>query len=103
MRQRRATIKNPQQEVRIFRLRSIVAAGLVLVLAGCLLARLLFLQVVEHDIYTTRSDKNRVRVEPLPPTRGLIYDRNGQLLAENRPNYNLTIVRERAGHLETTL
>ncbi|HAR08219.1 MAG TPA: hypothetical protein DCR98_07380, partial [Cobetia sp.] len=59
----------------------------------CLLARLLFLQVVEHDIYTTRSDKNRVRVEPLPPTRGLIYDRNGQLLAENRPNYNLTIVR----------
>ncbi|MGO2414242.1 MAG: penicillin-binding protein 2 [Cobetia crustatorum] len=103
MRQRRATIKNPQQEVRIFRLRSIVAASLVLVLACCLLARLFFLQVVEHDIYTTRSDKNRVRVEPLPPTRGLIYDRNGRLLAENRPNYNLTIVRERAVDLETTL
>ena len=61
------------------------------------------MQIVQHDLYSTRSEKNRVRVEPLPPNRGLIYDRNGALLAENRPTYNLTLVRERVDDLDDTL
>lgn len=103
MRKRRDPIKDTAREVRVFRARSLLAALLVLLMAGGLGARLFYLQVVEHDVFTTRSEKNRVRVEPLPPTRGLIYDRQGQLVAENRPTYNLTIVRERVRDLDATL
>ncbi|PWW35949.1 penicillin-binding protein 2 [Chromohalobacter israelensis] len=103
MRKRRDAIKDTEREVRVFRGRSFLAAVLVLLMAGGLGARLFYLQVVEHEVFTTRSENNRVRVEPLPPTRGLIYDRQGRLVAENRPTYNLTIVRERVDDLDATL
>ncbi|MDN6296457.1 MAG: penicillin-binding protein 2 [Halomonas sp.] len=97
------TLKNTEQELRIFRARALLALVVVIVLTSLLVSRLVYLQVVEHDKYSTRSENNRVRVEPLPPTRGLIYDRNGVLLAENRPTYNLTLVRERVDDLDQTL
>ncbi|NWN84066.1 MAG: penicillin-binding protein 2 [Halomonas sp.] len=103
MRKSRHNLKSPEQELRIFRVRALLALLLVLLLTGLLVGRLAYLQVAQHEVYTTRSEKNRVRVEPLPPTRGLIYDRNGVLLAENRPTYNLTLVRERVEDLEATL
>ncbi|AMD00325.1 MULTISPECIES: penicillin-binding protein 2 [Halomonas] len=103
MRDRRDTLKNPQQELRIFRIRSLLAGLLIVALTGLLMGRLVYLQVVQHEVYSTRSEKNRVRVEPLPPTRGLIQDRNGVLLAENRPTYNLTLIRERVEDLDGTL
>ncbi|WFF43141.1 penicillin-binding protein 2 [Salinicola endophyticus] len=103
MRKRRERVKDHEQEVRVFRNRSLVAAALIVLMAGALVSRLFYLQVMEHDVFITRSDNNRMRVEPLPPRRGLIYDRNGQLLAENRPTYNLTIVRERVDDLDATL
>lgn len=103
MRRRRETLKNPEQELRVFRMRSLLAVLVVVCLTGLLGGRLFYLQVVQHEVYSTRSEKNRVRVEPLPPTRGLIYDRNGVLLAENRPTYNLTLVRERVEDLDATL
>ena len=103
MRKRRETLKNPENALRIFRVRATLAGVVVLLLSGLLVGRLCYLQIVQHEVYSTRSEKNRVRVEPLPPTRGLIYDRNGQLLAENRPTYNLTLVRERVDDLDATL
>ncbi|XKE44058.1 penicillin-binding protein 2 [Halomonas organivorans] len=103
MRPPRDTLKNPEQELRVFRLRALLAIVVVLALTGLLAGRLVYLQIVQHEVYSTRSEKNRVRVEPLPPTRGLIYDRNGVLLAENRPTYNLTLVRERVDDLDETL
>ncbi|MBB3229504.1 penicillin-binding protein 2 [Halomonas stenophila] len=103
MRQQRDTLKNTEQELRVFRLRALLAVLVVIILTGLLTGRLFYLQVVQHEVYSTRSEKNRVRVEPLPPTRGLIYDRNGVLLAENRPTYNLTLVRERVDDLDETL
>ena len=103
MPQRRDTLKNPEQELRIFRVRALLAVLVVIVLTSLLVSRLGYLQIVQHDLYSTRSEKNRVRVEPLPPNRGLIYDRNGALLAENRPTYNLTLVRERVDDLDDTL
>ncbi|WP_404345507.1 penicillin-binding protein 2 [Vreelandella aquamarina] len=103
MPQRRDTLKNPEQELRIFRVRALLAVLVVVVLTSLLVSRLGYLQIVQHDLYSTRSEKNRVRVEPLPPNRGLIYDRNGALLAENRPTYNLTLVRERVDDLDDTL
>ncbi|SDM71843.1 penicillin-binding protein 2 [Franzmannia pantelleriensis] len=103
MRDRRQVLKNTHQEVRIFRIRSLLALLLVVALTATLMGRLAYLQVAQHEVYITRSEQNRVRVEPLPPTRGLIYDRNGQLLAENRPTYNLMLVRERVEDLDATL
>ncbi|MCE0732236.1 penicillin-binding protein 2 [Halomonas sp. G15] len=103
MRKSRHNLKSPEQELRIFRVRALLALVVVFSLTGLLMGRLAYLQVVQHEVYTTRSEKNRVRVEPLPPTRGLIYDRNGELLAENRPTYNLTLVRERVEDLDATL
>ncbi|WP_404377482.1 penicillin-binding protein 2 [Vreelandella aquamarina] len=103
MPQRRDTLKNPEQELRIFRVRALLAVLVVIILTSLLVSRLGYLQIVQHDLYSTRSEKNRVRVEPLPPNRGLIYDRNGALLAENRPTYNLTLVRERVDNLDETL
>ncbi|WP_017430151.1 penicillin-binding protein 2 [Vreelandella jeotgali] len=97
------TLKNARQELRIFRFRALLALVVVVALTALLTGRLVYLQVVEHDRYSTRSESNRVRVEPLPPTRGLIYDRHGVLLAENRPTYNLTLVRERVEDLGRTL
>ncbi len=97
------TLKNSEQELRIFRVRALLAVLVVFTLAGLLTSRLVYLQIVQHDMYSTRSENNRVRVEPLPPNRGLIYDRNGVLLAENRPTYNLTLVRERVDNLDETL
>ncbi|MGM0985660.1 MAG: penicillin-binding protein 2 [Pseudomonadota bacterium] len=103
MRRRRDTLKNPEKELRVFRVRSLFAVLVVVCLTGLLGGRLFYLQVVQHEVYSTRSEKNRVRVEPLPPTRGLIYDRNGVMLAENRPTYNLTLVKERVEDLDATL
>ena len=103
MRKRRDTLKNPEQELRIFRTRAVLAALVVLILTGVLAGRLAYLQIIQHEAFSTRSEKNRVRVEPLPPNRGLIYDRNGVLLAENRPTYNLTLIRERVEDLDSTL
>lgn len=56
-----------------------------------------FLQVTEFDYHSTISENNRVHVLPIPPERGLIFDRNGEVLADNRPSFNLTLTRERAG------
>src|SRR5690554_390569 len=103
MRKRRETLKNPEHELRIFRTRAVLAALVILILTGVLAGRLAYLQIIQHEAFSTRSEKNRVRVEPLPPNRGLIYDRNGVLLAENRPTYNLTLVRERVDDLDATL
>ncbi|WP_192036801.1 penicillin-binding protein 2 [Halomonas sp. YLGW01] len=103
MRKHRQALKNARQEMHTFRVRSLVAVCLVILLTGALMARLVYLQVVQHEVYITRSENNRVRVEPLPPTRGLIFDRNGELLAENRPTYNLTLVRERVEDIDATL
>ncbi len=102
MRKRRERVKDHEQEVRVFRNRSLVAAVLIVLMAGALVSRLFYLQVVEHDVFITlRQQPHAGRAAAA--ARGLIYDRNGQLLAENRPTYNLTIVRERVDDLDATL
>ena len=68
-----------------------------------LLARFVDLQLFKHDLYSTRSDENRIQVRPIPPDRGLIYDRRGVLLADNRPIRTLAIVVERVGDLDAAI
>ncbi|MBA1231720.1 penicillin-binding protein 2 [Pseudomonas viridiflava] len=90
-------LKDHEKETRLVNQRLIACAILVAVLAGCLIARMYFLQVTEFDYHSTISENNRVHVLPIPPERGLIFDRNGEVLADNRPSFNLTLTRERAG------
>jgi penicillin-binding protein 2 len=97
------TLKKPQLEFRLFAGRLLFAMLVVLVMTGVLFGRYYYLQVVRYEGLVTLSDRNRVLVEPVPPTRGLIYDRNGVLLADNRSSFNLSIVVERAGDLEALI
>ncbi|SET63889.1 penicillin-binding protein 2 [Marinobacter segnicrescens] len=95
--------KDTAAERRLFQRRALVMLGLVVVLFGILIGRFYQLQVIEHETYTTISDRNRVQVRSVPPTRGLIYDRNGTLIAENRPVFSVTLVPERVGNMDATL
>lgn len=97
------TFKNLELEYRLFRERVFVAFAFVVLLMLVLIGRMLYLQVYQYDIYTTRSDKNRMHVRAMPPTRGLIFDREGRILAENLPSYNLTFVREQAKDIPTVI
>jgi len=96
-------IKNLFEERRAFSRRLVVAAVFSLLLLVLLILRLLQLQVFEHNYYSTRSDDNRMRVVPVPPVRGLIYDRNGVLLAQNLPSFDLVVTRDQVTNLADTL
>lgn len=99
----RLTLKDPYHEVRIFTARMLVAAAVVLAGFGGLLYRYYHLQINQYEKYRTESDRNRVQLQPLPPRRGLIYDRNGVILADNAPSYSLTITKEQVADLNKTL
>lgn len=96
-------LKNLQEELRIHRQRIKSALIGMAVLALLLIARLLYLQVIQHDLYTTQSEKNRVQLEAIAPTRGLIFDRKGRLLADNRPSYSVELIPERVNNMDETL
>lgn len=96
-------LKDTIRESQAFLNRAIVGGLLVLAALGAIVWRMVQLQVVDHEHFTTLSRENRVKVVPLPPTRGLIYDRQGVLLAQNRPAYSLEITPEQAGDLKETL
>ncbi len=87
----------------IFKFRAIVAAILCLLILGGLLFRLAILQIVDFAHFADLSEHNRIRLMALPPTRGLVYDRNGVILAENKPTFHLEIVPEQVENMEDTL
>jgi penicillin-binding protein 2 len=100
---RRVRIKDDALEERLFLQRVFLAGALVSLLVLVLSGRAFWLQVVQHAHYLELSQGNRARIEPLPPNRGVIYDRAGRLIAENTPAYQLELIREQAGDLEVTL
>jgi penicillin-binding protein 2 len=90
-------------EQRLFLTRIIAAAVIIAILSGVLVARLVMLQIVEYERFAALSLGNRFRLEPLPPTRGLIYDRHGLVIAENLPNWELVAIAEEIDNLDGTL
>jgi len=86
--------------LRIFHNRSLIAIFFTLLLFILLISRLFFLQINSHEHFTTLSQNNRVSVQAIPPTRGLIYDRNGIILAENLPSYTLQIIPEQTSDVD---
>ncbi len=97
------TIKDIARETRIVRSRVVAACVGVFLLAGVLVLRMVQLQVVEYEHFSTLSEDNRVKIVPLAPTRGLIYDRNGVALAQNTPTFTLEIVPENVDDMEKLL
>ena len=95
--------KDHHRESRTFQIRAVIAFILVIIALFGLVSRFYFLQVTEHDRFTALSDKNRIQLQPVAPTRGLIYDRNGVLLADNQPSYSVTLLKEELQNLDGTL
>ncbi|MDE1210606.1 penicillin-binding protein 2 [Vibrio aestuarianus] len=99
----RSQIRDYQAEARLFRNRAIAAFIGIVVLVGILLTNLYHIQINQYQDYKTRSNDNRIKVVPIAPNRGLIYDRNGVLLAENRPVFNLEITPEQVKNMAETI
>jgi len=96
-------IKDSLQENRTFLSRAVILLFLVIVLFAILLSRLAYLQIETHKKYTALSLNNRVNLSVLPPVRGLIYDNNGVVLAQNNPSYTLELIPEQIDNIEKTL
>lgn len=84
-------LKNIQQEKRIYKGRVLFSLSLIVFFLLVLVSRYAYLQIVHYDEFSTASDKNRIRLQPLAPARGYIYDRNGVLLADNYPVFTATL------------
>lgn len=92
-----------KHEIQIFNRRLFVAGGVVCLLVMILIGWMINLQLFNHIYYSERSEGNRLHSQFIPPTRGLIYDRQGVLVADNRPIFNLTVVRENAADFEESV
>ncbi len=95
--------KNPHAEGEQFRRRAVLGFIGVLVCLLGLGGWYFKLQVLDHDTYATRSDANRIKPRPVVPGRGMIYDRNGRLLAENVPAFRLDITPDKVKDMDATL
>ncbi|HNB01740.1 MAG TPA: penicillin-binding protein 2 [Nitrosomonas sp.] len=100
---KRLTIKHHQGEIQLFSRRIIVCSVLIALFVVALIARLLYLQVFEHSFFSTLSEQNLMTIIPTEPNRGLIYDRNGILLAKNIPSFNLTVNPSKVEDLSATI
>ena len=96
-------IKDSFDEQRMFLQRARTGFVIIVLLLIGLGLRFFYLQVLHHDDFSTRSESNRVHVQSVTPNRGLIYDRRGRILAENRPAYRLELIPEEVGDVEETL
>lgn len=96
-------IKDTRQEAALFVRRALSGFALILLALTALAGRFWYLQVEHHDEFQARADSNRILTRPLAPARGLIYDRNGVLLAENIAAFRLEIIPEQVGDMDALL
>jgi len=100
---RSAAMRNPEREVRYFRVRILVATAFVLLAFTALISRFAWLQVVKHDAYLAQAEQNRIALLPVSPNRGLIRDRNGKIIARNYSAYTLELAPAKLADLERTI
>jgi penicillin-binding protein 2 len=96
-------IKDHHSEAQLFEQRAVIAAVLMVIAMGMVISRLVYLQVVKYEYFADLSQGNRIRIEPVPPNRGLILDRNGLPLATNAPSYQLELTKEQVDDIDATL
>jgi penicillin-binding protein 2 len=97
------TYKDTRGEGELFRRRALAGFGLILLGLCALVGRYVYLQVLHHDEFATRSVNNSVKPRAIPPARGLIYDRNGMLLADNIPAFRLEVRPDQVQHMNQML
>ena len=100
---RRVIIRNHSAEANLFARRTFIAFTGVLVLLLVLFSNVYTLQVNSFEKYQTRSNSNRIKLLPVAPNRGLIYDRNGVILADNKPVYSLAVIPEDVDDLQASI
>ena len=100
---KRQHIRDHSAEANLFARRAAIALLIVIGMLTVVVSNLYMLQVSQFEDYQTRSNGNRIKVVPIAPNRGLIYDRNGVLLAENRPVFSLEVIPEKIENLDATL
>jgi len=98
-----AELRNYERELHQFHLRLALAGIAVFIAFGVLAARFIFLQVVQHDVYASKAEDNRISIVPVPPNRGLIVDRNGIVIARNYSGYTLDILPRRVKSVERAI
>jgi penicillin-binding protein 2 len=96
-------IKDHHAERRLFIGRVVFAAIVSIIVLGLVIARLVQLQVFDHELFAEKSQGNRVHTQAVPPIRGLILDRKGRVIAENLPAYQLELIPEQVNDIEDTL
>ncbi len=96
-------IKDHSVENRLFLNRIVVAFVVIILLTSGLIVRLIYLQIVGHEHYSSLAKDNSIKIVPLVPTRGIIYDRHGKVLAENMPSYSLELIPEQISNMDETL
>ncbi|MGZ8226800.1 MAG: penicillin-binding protein 2 [Methylococcaceae bacterium] len=99
----RYSVKNNTVESRLFLNRIVAAFTVIILLTSGLVVRLIYLQIVGHEHYASLAKDNSIKIVPLVPTRGMIYDRNGKILAENTPSYSLELIPEQIKDMDDTL
>ena len=98
-----SSIKDHHSERRLFIARVILTSTISLLLLSLVIARLVQLQVFDHELFAEKSQGNRVRMQAVPPNRGLVFDRNGRIIAENSPAYQLELIPEQVDDIADTL
>lgn len=100
---KRIPIKNHHFEIQLTIQRSVAAVIIMSLLICLLIGRLAYLQIYKKNMYTTLSAQNCLDLVPIEPTRGLIFDRNGYLLAKNLPVFSLNITPNEVANINATL
>jgi len=96
-------IKDHHSERRLFIARVVLTSVVAILMLGLVIARLVQLQVIDYEHFAERSQGNRIRIEAVPPIRGLVFDRQGRILAENLPAYQLELIPEQVADIDDTL
>ncbi|GAB6141668.1 penicillin-binding protein 2 [Methylosoma difficile] len=96
-------VKDNSVETRLFFNRIVAAFIVIILLTSGLIVRLIYLQIVGHEHYASLAKDNSIKIMPIVPSRGMIYDRNGKILAENRSSYSLEIIPEQTPNIDDTL
>ena len=103
MRHRHSPLNTQDRELDRFRFRVAFAAGVVMLAFSILIGRFVYLQVIQHDYYSTRAEDNRISLVPIAPNRGVIQDRNGTIMARNYSAFTLEITPSKVDNLDETI
>ena len=103
MRPRYSPLNSQDSDLDRFRFRIAIAAGIVVLAFAVLISRFVYLQVIQHEYYTTRAEDNRISLVPIVPNRGLIQDRNGVVLARNYSAFTLELTPSKIKNLNETI